>query len=141
MISEYREFKLSDKVKMIVNWNGSEDVKECKKIQFVIGDKGKEQSFYIEREELVNFMLLMGTEQNANDLIPETITKVTRYETILEFKWKASRNVKKDEVVLIRAPHIVNLPVSQEVFRGSLKQNTTLGGIIRPNKPTLIERR
>lgn len=136
MISEFREFTFGDKVKMRVNWNGTEDVKDCKKIQFVIGEKGKEQSFYIDRDELVNFMLLMGTEKQVNDLIPEKLTKVTRYETILEFKWNASRSIKKGEEVLIRAPHIVNLPVSQEVFRGSLNRNPS--GILRPQSPTLI---
>ncbi len=138
MISEFREFNLADKVKMRVNWNGSEDVKDCKKIQFVIGEKGKEQSFYIERDELVNFMVLMGSNQNIQDLTPVKLTKVKRYETILEFKWKASRNIKKDETILIRAPHIVSLPVSEEVFKGAIGGRTTPGGIIKPKEPTIV---
>jgi hypothetical protein len=138
MISEFREFKFGDKVKMVVNWNGSEDVKDCKKIKFVIGERGKEQSFYIDREELVSFMLLMGTEKDAEKLIPEKITKVTRYETILEFKIKASHNIKKGDEFTVRAPHIVNLPVSEDVFKGSLKRTPSPSGIFRPQQPTII---
>ncbi len=137
MLTEYREFKLDEgKGDIIarVNWNGSEDVKECRLIEFEIGKlSGKSKKFWIKKDDLVGLLMVLGSPQDIKDLIPMKLTKIKKYETILDFKWKASRNIQKGEEVIVRAPHIVNIPIEQEVMSGALPTKYThKDGIIKP---------
>ena len=110
MITEQQTFQLltlgGGTIDVSVNWNASEEVSECKLIRLKIGEK----EYVIKRDELYNILLMLGTEKQVKDMLPIKLTKVKRYETILEFEWKASKDIRKGEKVRVRAPHIVSIP-------------------------------
>ncbi len=108
-----------------VNWNDKEEVKDCKLIKFKVG----ESEYHVLKEDLITFLLILGSEAEMQKLIPIKLTRVKRYETILEFKWKASRDVKKGEEIYIRAPHIVELPINEDTaYAGVLKTKKEILG-------------
>lgn len=122
MIEEMNTLRLPTKnakdIEITVNWNDNPEVKGCKLLKMKV--EGKD--YIVDRDQLVNLLMVLGSEQNLKDLMPVTLTQVKRYETILEFQWKASRNFQKGETITVQAPHIVSLPITDERFAGALKK-------------------
>lgn len=110
MIDHCETFRLGKDIEATVNWNDSDAVKDSKMIKLKVN--GKE--YTISTEELHTLMMVIGSEKQIKDLMPVKFTQVRRYETILEFKWKASRNIQKGEEIYIKAPHIVSIPIEEE---------------------------
>lgn len=140
MISEFREFYLDSgkgNIKARVNWNDSDEVKNCETIEFQV----KKEKFWIKRSDLVAFLMVIGTQDDIKNLLPMKLSKVRRYETILEFEWKASRDIRKGEKVTVRAPHVVSLPVEDEIFSGNIETRYKhKKGVISPNSGLILKK-
>ena len=121
MIEDFQTFRIKTKEGIIeadVNWSKEEKIQGGKIIKFKIDGK----DYHIERDELVSMLMMIGDEKTIKDLIPIKLSQVRQYETILEFQWKASRDIKKDEQITISAPHIVTLPDVEEIYAGNLNK-------------------
>ena len=121
MLNEHRKFQLKTldgKLEAEVNWSKEKKVKDCNVIKFTLDDK----EFIMKRSELMSLMLLVGSADDQEKLMPMKLSRIKKYETMLTFEFPASRNYKKGEKVLIKAPHIFTIPETEEVIAGNIKK-------------------
>ena len=123
MIDEYNKGTVraasGKDVEVEVNFrNDPEDVDNKKMLRVSIGDEHS----VIKIDDLVQVLMLYGSQENVNDLIPTKMTNVSRYDTILEFQWTASRDIRKGEKLSIAAPYVRDVVREQETFAGALKK-------------------
>ena len=136
MIDGYQAISLDSSIGLIdadVNWIDNDSVSNCKRIRF----KVKDLEFSVSREDLTTMLIVLGEEQDIEKLIPMAVQPVKTYKTTLGFEWKASRDVRKGEVVRIAAPYTIHLPEGKrEVYGANIKDKIkkTVSGIIYPNK-------
>ena len=135
MITDLQVFRIKTQegdIEAVVNWNDAETVKESRMIKFKID--GKE--WHIKCDDLVTLLLTIGDSEAQKKLLPCKLKTIRKYETILSFVWTASKDYKKGEKINVQAPHIVEIPVEENIFSGNLKtkKQITKGGLIINNK-------
>lgn len=123
MIDEYNKGTmraLSGKdVEVEVNFkNDPGDEGNKKVLRVSIGDEHS----VIKIDDLVQVLMLYGSQENVNSLIPTKITQVSRYDTILEIQWVASMDIKKGQKYTIHAPYVRDVVKERETFAGALKK-------------------
>ena len=132
MITGHEKFKLFDEVKgrgnnffMTVNWKGEKDeeTNNCKLIKFTFPD-GKE--CLIKKEHLNAVLFAIGTAAEQMQMIPQKLTKVRWYETILGIT--ATKDVKKGEKLIF--PIKLSMPTEEQ--EAISKVNIDKSGIILP---------
>ncbi len=117
MIQGHEKIRLSDEngkndLFVSVNWK-IDDTKtnDCKIIKFEFGD-GKEA--FIKREYLNAFLFAISKEEDQQKMIPQTLTKVKWYETVVSVK--AQKDIRKGENITF--PIKLSLPAEKkEVIR------------------------
>lgn len=102
-----------------VNWN-PEDAKtnNSKVIKLACAD-GK--TAYITREDLLQFVFAIGTGEQQQKLMPQTLTKMRWYETVLTVK--AHKNIQKGENITF--PVKLSLPAIEDEVVGAIAQSKT----------------
>lgn len=99
-----------------VNFSKNKKVKDCQ----VIRMRTKGVEFDIERDELTKLLLILGDQQTQKDLTPVHLSKIRKYETLLEFKFKASKAYNKGDEVEVTAPYIIEIPDVEELYSGNV---------------------
>ena len=112
MIEERRVFKFPDRdmkanIEVEINWNPKDEkTNKCKVLKFKFDDK----EVYVNKEHFLTFIFMMGNSEEQQKMIPQRITNVRKYETVLGIK--AKQDIKKGEtincLVEIPLPDIVN---------------------------------
>lgn len=102
-----------------VNWN-PEDAKsnKSKVIRLKCSD-GKEA--YVTREDLLQFFFAIGTPEQQQKLMPQTLTKMRWYETILTVK--AHKDIRRGEEVTF--PVKLSLPPIEDEVVSAIAQSKT----------------
>jgi len=101
-----------------VNYNDSKEVKDCQIVKFDL----KGETFRLKRDDLVNFLMTIGSQDDMKNLLPVKRTKVKTYETELWFEFRAAKAYEKGETVRIKAPHIMDIPDEEQIFSGNLER-------------------
>jgi len=102
------------------NWK-PDDTKtnEGKILKFTFPDN---QIAYIKREELHQILFAIGTPEQQQKLIPQTLTKVRWYETVLSVK--AKNDIRKGESITF--PIKISLPETKEEVIGKVKKSNLI---------------
>ncbi len=126
MIQEHRIFRTKtydgSDLELEVNWSDHAKVKDCQIIRLRSGDKEIE----VERNELVNILMMVGNKENQKKLMPMKLTKIRKLERLLTFEFKAKRTYKEGDIVKVTAPWIDVVPEIEEVFAGNLGKKNKL---------------
>ncbi len=110
MITHYEKFRLIDENKeneftAEVNWNPKDkDSNESKLVKFTFPDG---RTAIIKREHLLGMLFAISAEDEQRKMIPQKITRVRNYETVLGIK--ASKDIYKDEMINVRVKIPINL--------------------------------
>lgn len=104
---------------MEVNWN-DKDAKsnESKIVKFIWPDGN---TTLVKREHLMGVLFALGTPEQQRKMIPQTMSKVRWYETVLTVK--ASKDVRKGEDLTF--PVKLSLPPIEEEVIQELGKNLT----------------
>lgn len=119
MITQHEKFKLPDengKHDLIAEVNWKEDdllTNESKVIKFTFPG-GK--TAYVKRDYLMSFLFAIGRAEDQRKLIPQKITKVRWYETVLSIK--ATKDIQKGEQVTF--PIKISIPNTIDTVIGDL---------------------
>lgn len=112
MLKQYEKLRLVDENKnnellLEVNWKDDPKISECKiiKLTFPSGEE-----CYVKRESLMSVLFLMGTPEQQRKMIPQTLSKVRWYETVVSVR--AKNDIAKGQ--LITFPIKLSLPTIQE---------------------------
>ena len=122
MIKTYEKFRIIDSagksaVVIEVNWNPyNPETNECKILKFNYPDG---TTSYVKRELLNQFLFAIGTPEMQRKIIPQKLTKVRWYETILGVK--ATKDIRKGE--MINFPIKISLPPIEEEVIGELTKS------------------
>lgn len=121
MLDRYEKFRLVDEGKnneffVEVNWDKNQKTSDCKVLKFTFPD-GTES--YIKREYLNALLFAVGNEEEQQKMIPQTITRVKWYETVVSVK--AKNDIKRGE--LITFPIKLSLPSLQEEAIAEIKHS------------------
>lgn len=135
MLRNHEKFKMLDKAGkntfwIEANWNPEdENTNEGKVLKFTFP---KGETAFIKREDLHQILFALGTEEQQRKLIPQTLTKVRWYETVLSIK--ATKDIKKNEQITF--PIKITLPPLEQEVIGELKKDFAVSksGIITPKK-------
>ena len=107
-----------------VNWDESDErTNKCKIVKFTLTD-GKE--VFVKKENLYTMLFAMGSPEEQQKMVPQKVTKVRAYETVLGIK--ATKDIHKGEV--IRFPIKIDLPPIEEEVIGELKQEYKESGLV-----------
>ena len=121
MLTTHEKLRLSDKngkndVFVSVNWKLDDPAtNECKVIKFEL--PGGEEA-YIAREHLLAFLFAISKEEDQREMIPQKLTKVRWYETVV--KVKAKNDVRKGEELVF--PIKLSLPAEEREVIGAVPQ-------------------
>lgn len=122
MIKGYEKFRVPDINKhkdfiAEVNWNPyDKSSNECKLVRFTFpsGDTS-----VVKREHLHAILFAIGKEDDQKKLIPETVTRIRNYETVLGIT--ATKDISKGEKINVHVK--IPIPLSQDdVLVGSKKK-------------------
>ena len=106
------------KVEFEVNWNPNDETTNTSKVVRLSCD-GK--AAYIKREDLMNFLFAIGLPEDQRKMIPQTLTKVRWYETVLGIK--AKKDIRRGEEVRFAVK--LSLPPIQDEIVGEIKRSQT----------------
>jgi len=120
MLDDHRTLQIptldKEMIECEINYSKNKKIKDCQVIRMSV--KGIE--FEIERDELTKLLLVIGDEQTQKDLMPMQVNKVRKYETLLEFNFKASKDYGKGEEIAVTAPYIIEVPDVEELASGNV---------------------
>ena len=121
MIKDFVKYRLPDKngkndLVFEINYSDKEEVKDAKIIRWSTGDKRG----FIDRKTLYEFLWMIGTPEDHKRMIPQKITKVKWYETVLGIT--ATKDIKKGE--RINVPIKLSLPATEEEIIGEKKKKS-----------------
>ena len=113
MLSDYQKFRLFDENKQNefyaeVNWDKNNKVSNNSQLIKFIFPGGK--SAVVKKEYLLGMLFAIGTAEEQRKMIPQTITKVRKFKTLL--KIKATKDIYKGEEMVF--PYEYEVPMSQE---------------------------
>jgi len=120
MLTTYEKFRLVDEGKnnefyAEVNWNPKDPKSnDCKLIKFTFPNG---ETCTVRRDVLVSVLFVMGTEEQQRKMIPQKITEVRYWETVLGIK--ANKDIKKGEN--INVPVKLKLPPIEKEIIDSIK--------------------
>lgn len=132
MLKEHEKWAMADKAKknnffIEVNWNPDDKTtNKSKVLRFTFPD-GK--TAFIPRQQMQEILFAIGTPKDQQRMIPQKLTKVRWYETVLGIK--ATKNIAKGQ--MINVPVKISLPtVEEEIIAELKKENRNKSGIIVP---------
>ena len=109
-----------------VNWSKDPEITECKVLKITFPD-GKVS--YVKKGMFLGFLWAIGSTEEHKKMIPQTLTKVRWYETVVSVRVK--RDVKAGENLTF--PIKITLPSQSEEALGEIKQSIAKKhGIILP---------
>ena len=118
MITGHEKFRVPDINKskdllVEVNWTKDPKIKDCKVLKFIYpnGDEA-----YIKKEHFNAILFAIGNEKEQQKMIPQKITRVKHYETVVSVK--AFKNVRKGENLTF--PISISLPTAEEEIIGKV---------------------
>ncbi len=122
MLSQYEKFRLLDGRKINnfygeVNWDlNDKSTNECKVIKFTFpnGDTA-----YVKKEYLNSLMFIIGTAEEQRKLIPQKVTEVRMYQTMLGIT--ANKNIMKGEKINVTVK--IPIPSEEKEIIGNLRAN------------------
>lgn len=126
MIKHYEKFRLEDENKnneffAEVNWDVKDKkTNDSKLIRFTFPDG---TTSVVRRDILNSIMFAIGTPEQQQNMIPQTISKVRWYETVLNVQ--AKKDIRKGESVVF--PVKLSLPPIEEEILGDLRQHLNSG--------------
>jgi len=101
-----------------VNWNPEDkESNDCKVLKLTYPDK---KTAFIDRDKLMSFLFMVGTPDQQRDLIPQTLTMVREYQTVIGIK--ATKDIRKGEDIVV--PVKFDIPISKEEVIASQKTDT-----------------
>ena len=114
MIDSHETLRLitKDGQEFTIEVNYLESDKECKTLRC----KYDQSVFYIDREDLVNALLVIGTPSQQKKLMPVTVNNVRKLERMLTFEVKLTKNYSAGDKVTIQAPWIDTITDTEAVF-------------------------
>ena len=134
MLTEYTKFRLMDKAKKNdfyceVNWEPeSKDINNSKILKFVFPNN---EVAFIEKKHLLEILFAIGAPSEQRKMIPQKISKVRWYETVLSVK--ALKDIRKGENIAF--PIKLTLPaIEEEVIQEIKREYRIPKGIILPKK-------
>lgn len=102
-----------------VNWNEKDaNSNECKLVKFTFPNG---ESCLIRRDILMSILWTMGTPEQQRKMIPQTLSKIRWYETVLSVR--AKNDIHKGQ--LITFPVKLSLPPIEEEIIRDLSQTQT----------------
>jgi hypothetical protein len=110
-----------------INWSKDETIAGGKMIKFnFISPDGKHTfPFFVKTEQLHAFLMVVGSTEQIEDLLPVKVTTIKKIERLLTFEWQASRDYRRGEKITVKAPWIDEVPNEIETLAGSLKGRET----------------
>lgn len=126
MLSTHEIFRLGRDFTCEVNWDPKDETSnECQKFRFHLPD-GKTE--VVDKKLMYEMMFACGSGTEQKEMIPQTLTKVRWYETVLSVK--AKKDIHKGENITF--PIKLTLPnIEQEVVQAVKKKS----GLILPAQP------
>lgn len=132
MLKEHQRFILSDKAKendffVDVNWNPKdEQTNDCKVFKFTFS--GNKESF-IDKKLIYEMLFACGEPKDQQKMIPQRITTVRNYETVLGIK--ASGDIRKGEMINVKVS--IPLPaIVEDIIADARGQKKSDSGLIVP---------
>jgi len=125
MISEYEKLKLPDQngkndLIVEVNWNEKDkNTNESKVLRITCPDGSQT---FVKREYFNSFLFLLGNPKEQNKMIPQKLSKVRWYETVLSVK--ASKDIRKGENITF--PIKITLPAVEQEIIGEVAKSYQL---------------
>jgi hypothetical protein len=109
-----------------VNWDEKDDkTNECKMLRFTYPDGTQA---YVKKEYFMSFLFAIGKPgKEQMDMIPQTITKVRKYTTMLGIE--AKQDIKKGQKINVRVE--IPLPAIVDEIVGEV-ENKHKSGLIIP---------
>lgn len=113
MLKTHEQIRLPDENKenhllLEVNWNPKDKASNHSKLIRVLFPDGTTAT--IKREHFIAFCFAIGSEEDQQALIPQKVTSVRNYETMLGIT--ATKNIAKGEKINVRVK--IPIPVSEE---------------------------
>lgn len=121
MITEYEKFVVpSENEKPFyieVNWKGEKDeeTNNCKVLKITFPD-GTES--FVKKEYLNSLLFAIGTAAEQRELLPQKLTTVRKYQTVLGIT--AKKNIKKGEKINVQVD--IPLPDIEQEIVGEAKR-------------------
>ncbi len=121
MLNHYEKFRMQDEGKnnefyVEVNWDKNPKTNDCKVLKFTFPD-GTES--FVKREYLNALLFAIGSQEEQRKLIPQTITRVKWYETVVSVK--AKKDIPKGD--LITFPIKLSLPSMEQEAIAEVKKS------------------
>lgn len=123
MIKSHEKFRILDENKLNnftaeVNWNEKDEkTNNCKMLRIIFPD-GKE--CIMKKEQFTALLFAIGNEEEQRKMIPQKITRVRWYETVLSIK--ATKDIRKGESITF--PIKLTMPSEEEQIIGALKSES-----------------
>lgn len=118
-------------ITMEVNWApDDEKSNESKLIRLKVDDK----KYVVRKEEFLSFLWLIGNEDEHRKMIPQKLTKVRWYETVLSVK--ANKDIRKGEQITF--PIKISLPAIEEEVIGEIKKHKQSGIQLPKNQGAVL---
>lgn len=76
----------------------------------------------MKRDELVSLLLIVGSAEVHQKLLPIKLTNVRKAQRMLGFEWISPREYRKGEKITVQAPWIDEIVTEDEVFSGAIKR-------------------
>jgi hypothetical protein len=109
-----------------VNWNDEPEITDCKILKITFPD-GKVS--FVKKGMFLGFLWAIGSTEEHQKMIPQTLTKVRWYETVVSVRVK--KDIKAGENLTF--PIKITLPKIEEEALGEIKQSVAKKhGIILP---------
>lgn len=100
-----------------VNWSDDAAVKDCQIVKFTFpGEKG-DTYVIVKKEHLLSMIFTMGTPEEQQNLIPQTLMTHRRFEGVV--RMKATKDIMKGEEIVTRCFH--DIPGSFEEVIGPVR--------------------
>ena len=131
MLKEFYHLRLPDMnhkkdIEMEVNWNPADNtLNDCQVVKFIFPDKTEA---YIKREDLNFFLFTIGKPEDQQKMIPQKLTKVKWYETVVGVK--ATKDIRKGENITF--PIKISLPAEEVDAIKSIKVDKSPSGLMIP---------
>ena len=128
MLKTHEKFWLMDKAgkhKLFaeVNWNPKDSsTNECRVVRFTCpnGDE-----IHVDKKHLLEMLFAMGKPEEQQKMIPQKLTRVRWYETVLSIK--AKKDIHRGE--LITFPIKLSLPPLEEEVVGEIRESAIKSNI------------
>ena len=91
-----------------VNWKDDDPTTNESKVLKVTSPEGHES--FIDREHFMSFLFAIGREEDQRDMMPQKISRVRWYETVLSVK--ATKDIRKGEAIVF--PIKISLPAEEK---------------------------